>query len=350
MLRDTRTQVDRRLEEIASSDLPLPSEPLGLVARVINLRPAVDRITAPIDQVKRDFGAASTALGASRTVRLRHRHDRLRRAARRAGAHGPIPLDAAALRSGRAASARDVLLRQLRAAGPAHRRRSIGVRRGDDTEAGPHRASSSCDSTPPNARRGRRSPRRPPFATVFQTEQSIFVAMGLRDGASSDQATVAPDFLNASTGRDGRRVQVRRRRSPRARRNRAGGRPRFSPAAAAGDAAVVGARLVHRIDHHRHHSLGRASACSKSRSAPARSPKVGSTVRPLPPRGPDRDRGRDRSDQRTHGEPQPVRRANDRVGSGPTRRAPSQRTTARRARPIVARHDRATAIDDARSS
>src|SRR5687768_16872532 len=37
MLVGTRTQVDRRLEEIAASDLPLPSEPLGLVARVINL-------------------------------------------------------------------------------------------------------------------------------------------------------------------------------------------------------------------------------------------------------------------------------------------------------------------------
>ena len=62
MLKDSRDQVDRRVDDIARADLPLAGETVGLMVRVINVRPAVDRNTATIEQIERDFGAARTAL------------------------------------------------------------------------------------------------------------------------------------------------------------------------------------------------------------------------------------------------------------------------------------------------
>src|SRR5688572_3988678 len=197
MLRDTRAQVDRRLEEIADSDSPLPSAPLGLVARVVNLRAAVDRQTAPIDQVKRDFGAASSALvhvaqsdfdiattgfaelpdAPALTARYHSTQllfDLVALQAREMFSYGNFVLPALRTDSDRlvfaaATTQKQALIDQLEL-------------RLDDVQRATWTTITSSAA----------------FATVRQTEQSIFVSMGLRDGVSSDQATVAPDFLNAS--------------------------------------------------------------------------------------------------------------------------------------------------------
>ena len=197
MLLETRAQVDQRLDEIAKSKLPLPSEPLGLVARVINLRPAVDRLTAPIDQIKRDYGAASTALAqvaqsdfdiattgfaelpdapllATRYHSTQLLFDLVALQAREMFSYGNYVLpalrsDGDRLAFAAATTQKQALIAELEARLDAGQRASWTVIAGSAA-----------------------------FTTVVQTEQSIFVAMGLRDGTPSDQSTVAPNFLNAS--------------------------------------------------------------------------------------------------------------------------------------------------------
>ncbi|MEO8695183.1 MAG: sensor domain-containing diguanylate cyclase [Acidimicrobiales bacterium] len=198
MLVDTRAQVDQRLDEIAKSDLVLPGEPLGLVARVINLRPAIDRMTAPIDQVERDYGAASTALGqvarsdfdiatagfaglsdASSLMTQYHStqllFDLVALQAREMFSYGSYVLPALRSDGDRLAFAAATAQKQALIA-------ELELRLDDDQRATWNKLAAS-----------------PAFATVVQTEQSIFVAMGLRDGTATDQAAVAPNFLNAST-------------------------------------------------------------------------------------------------------------------------------------------------------
>lgn len=197
MLRETRTQVDRRLEEIASSDLPLPSEPLGLVARVINLRAAVDRMTAPIDQVKRDFGAVSTALAqvaqSDFDIATTGFAELPVAPALTAQYHSTkLLFDLVALQARELFSYGNYVLPALRtdgdrlafAAATTQKQALIAQLelRLDDAQRSRWATITSSAA----------------FATVLQTEESIFVAMGLRAGASSDQATVAPAFLDAS--------------------------------------------------------------------------------------------------------------------------------------------------------
>ena len=198
MLLETRTQVDQRLDEIAKSNLPLPSEPIALVARVINLRPAVDRLTAPIDQIKRDFGAASTAL----TQVARSDFDiattgfaELPEAPALAAQYHSTQLlfDLVALQAREMFSYGNYVLPALRSDGDrlafaaATTQKQALIAELEVLLDEGQRAAWNVIAASTS------------FATVVQTEQSIFVAMGLRDGTPSDQSAVAPKFLNAST-------------------------------------------------------------------------------------------------------------------------------------------------------
>jgi diguanylate cyclase (GGDEF)-like protein/PAS domain S-box-containing protein len=198
MLLDTRTQVDQRLDEIAKSNVPLPSESLALVARVINLRPAVDRMTAPIDQIKRDFGAASTALAQvaqSDFDIATTGFAELPEAPSLATQYHSTQLlfDLVALQAREMFSYGNYVLPALRSDGDrlafaaaAAQKQALIAELGVVLDGG-QRATWNVIAASTA------------FATVVQTEQSIFAAMGLRDGVAGDQSAIAPNFLNAST-------------------------------------------------------------------------------------------------------------------------------------------------------
>ena len=198
MLRDTRSQVDRRLDDIAGTDLPLPVDPIGLMARVINLRPAIDRKTATLDQVNREFGAALTALmrvaqvdfdvattgfaklpGAlALTTQYRSTQqlfDLVALQAHEMFAYGNFVLPALRTDADRLAFAATTTQKTTLIA-------ELEVRLDDKQRARWESIKSSA-----------------PFATVLQTEQAILVSMGLHDGTPGDQAVIAPNFFTAST-------------------------------------------------------------------------------------------------------------------------------------------------------
>jgi diguanylate cyclase (GGDEF)-like protein len=198
MLRQNRDEVDRRLEEVSTGELPLESEPLGLVARVINLRPAVDRNTATVEQIERDFGAARsslarlaqldfdiasagiaelpgamTLLGQYRSTQLLF--DLVAAHAHSMFAYGNFIVPALRTDSDRLAFASAVAQKQA------------SLAELDMQLDGSQRAAWSA-LTKSTA-----------FTTMVQTENSILVSMGLRDGLATDQTALAPSFLAASS-------------------------------------------------------------------------------------------------------------------------------------------------------
>ena len=198
MLRDTRSQVDRRLDEIARTDLPLPADLVGLVARVINLRPAIDRKTATLEQVNREFGAVSAALVRIAqvdfdlaTTGFADLPDALSLAAQYRSTQ--LLFDLVGLQAHEMFAYVNFVLPALRTesdrlafAAAATQKETIladlEIRLEDTPRAKWDEIKSSAS-----------------FTTVLQTEQNILVAMGLRSGLPSDQAVVAPSFLTAST-------------------------------------------------------------------------------------------------------------------------------------------------------
>lgn len=198
MLKDSRDQVDRRVDDLARADLKLSGEAIGLVARVINVRPAIDRNTATIDQIERDFGAARTALariaqgdfdiasagfaelpdamrliGQYRTTQLLF--DLVASQAHGLFAYGSFILPALRTDSDRLNFSAAVTQKQTLLT-------EIDIRL-DETQRPAWTAVTKS----------------PAFVTMVQTENNILTSMGLRDGVAVDQATLAPNFLSSST-------------------------------------------------------------------------------------------------------------------------------------------------------
>jgi diguanylate cyclase (GGDEF)-like protein/PAS domain S-box-containing protein len=198
MLQQNRDQVDRRLDEINDGELPLATEPHGLVARVINLRPAVDRNTATLDQIERDFGAARSALARvaqrdfdiasagfaelpdAMTLIGQYRSTQLLFDLVAAQAHGMFAYGnfiVPALRTDRdrltfssAVTQKQALLTEL------------------DLRFNDAQRVEWATITKSSA-----------FLTMVQTENNILVSMGLRDGVTVDQSALAPTYLGASS-------------------------------------------------------------------------------------------------------------------------------------------------------
>jgi diguanylate cyclase (GGDEF)-like protein/PAS domain S-box-containing protein len=198
MLKDNRDQVDRRLEEVSNGDLPLATEPLGLVARVINLRPAVDRNTATLDQIERDFGAARSALARvaqrdfdiasagfaelpdAMTLIGQYRSTQVLFDLVAAQAHGVFSygnfiVPALRTTSDRLTFSSSVTQKQALLS-------ELDLRL-DETQRAEWSALTKSAA----------------FVTMVQTENSILVSMGLRDGVAVDQSALAPTYLGAST-------------------------------------------------------------------------------------------------------------------------------------------------------
>jgi diguanylate cyclase (GGDEF)-like protein len=198
MLSDSRGQVDQRLEEISHAEPAVASETLSLVARVINLRPAVDRNTTTVEQIDRDFGAARTALArvaqsdfdvaAAGFADLPDAMDLIGQyqstqflfdlvAAHAHGmfAYGNFILPALRTDSDRLAFSSAVTQKQSLLT-------ELDLRLDESQRAEWNTITKSSA-----------------FTTMVQTENSILISMGLRDGVMIDQSTLAPNFLGAST-------------------------------------------------------------------------------------------------------------------------------------------------------
>ena len=198
MLKESREQVDRRLDDLARADLPLASETLGLVARVINMRPAVDRTTVTIEQIERDFGAARTALArvAQRDFDVASAgFAELPDAMRLIGQYRSTQLlfDLVASQANGMFAYGNFILPALRTdsdrlnfSAAAAQKQTLMTELDLRLDESQRPAWTAITKTPA-------------FATMVQTENSILISMGLRDGVAVDQAVLAPNFLSSST-------------------------------------------------------------------------------------------------------------------------------------------------------